>query len=137
VDGLSFQEILQYILPTSKFLIFDIFLYLIFFFALLALLTMPDKNMVPTFLIGGVLLAVIVAKLSTAATVLPGAPILGLKDFGTYAINVAMLVFPLIAVGTTRKPSSRAKVRSTPFAILAGVLGAVYFFLFWIVHQRV
>jgi len=137
VDGITFEQVLSYLLPTPQFMIFDILLYIIFFLALLAVFTMPDKNMIPTLLIAAVLMAVIVAKLSTAAIVKPGDPILGKKDFGMYAINVAMLVLPLIAVGMTRKPKSNSVVRSTPFAILAGLMGAVYFFMFWLVHQRI
>lgn len=137
MDGITFEQVLSYILPTPQFLVFDIFLYVIFFLALLAMFTMPDKNMVPTLLIAGTMLFVIVAKLSTAALVKPGAPILDKQDFGMYAINVGMLVFPMIAIGMTRKPKSNSKVRSTPFALLAGLLGFVYFFLFWLVHQRV
>lgn len=137
MDNLNFQQVMSYLLPTPQFIVFDILLYIIFFLALLALFTTPDKNMIPTLLIAGVLLFVIVAKLSTAAIVKPGAPIFEKKEFGMYVINVGMLVFPLIAVGMTRKPKSSSKIRSTPFAILAGLLGAVYFFMFWLVHQRV
>lgn len=136
MGNLNFEQIISYVLPTPQFVFFDIMLYIIFFLALLALLTMPDKNMVPTLLIAAVLFAAIVAKLSLAAIVKPGAPILDKKDFGMYAINAAMLVFPLIAVGMTRKPNTNAKVRSTPFAIMTGLLAAVYFFAFWFVHQQ-
>jgi ABC-type cobalamin transport system permease subunit len=137
VDGITFEQILSYLLPTRGFEFFDIMLYIMFFMALLALFTTPDKNMVPTLLLAGVLLFIIVAKLSTAAIVKPGAPIMGKKDFGMYAINVGMLVFPLIAIGLTRKPKSTSKVKNAPFAILGAVLGAVYDFAFWMVHQRV
>lgn len=136
MDGITFEQIFSYLLPTRGFEFFDVMLYLMFFFALLALFMTPDKNMVPTLLIASVLMCVIIAKLSLAAIVKPGAPIMGKKDFGMYVINVLMFVFPMIAIGTTRKPSAKVPVKSTPFALLCGLIGAIYFFAFWLVHQR-
>lgn len=104
-------------------------LYLIFFFALITMLLMPDKNLTSTLLIGGVLLAALVAKLSISAR----PPIFKKDEFGMLLLNIVMFVFPLLSAGLIR---SRKKGRVIPPAILTGILGGVYFFMFWFVEQR-
>jgi hypothetical protein len=125
MDNINLQDALQLILPGSATLIWDIFLIPIFFLALFALFRMPDKNMVPTLLTGGVLLAVVVAKISITA------PLVGqdaiLEAFGFLVVNAAMMLFPLIAAGTLR---ARKKGPAIAFLILAGILSGVYFFLY-------
>lgn len=133
MGNINFQQIIDLLLPTSQTLIFDIMLYIIFFLSLIALFLMPDKNMVPTLLIAAVLLFAIVAKLSLGAIYGPGDPIFQRTDFGMLVINAGMLTFPLIAVGLTR---SRKGAKSTPPAVLAALVGGVYFVLFWLIHQR-
>ncbi len=113
--------------------IWSIFLYIIFFFALITLFVMPNKNMVPTLLTATVLLFAIVAKLSVTALALGKPPILQKTDFGMFVINVGMFVFPLIAVGMARARKNRATVP----AIFTALTGAVYFFAYWFFVQQV
>lgn len=128
---IDLQEIVMLLGPgTGQVLVWSIFLYIIFFFDFITLLTIPDKNMIPTLLIAAVLLFAIVAKLSVSAS--PNDAIIGRKDFGMFFINVAMFVFPLIAVGMVRARKSRA----TFPALITSVTSVVYFFLFWLVMQR-
>ena len=131
---LNFQDIITLLLPGSgQVLVWSIFLYLIFFFSLILLLTMPDKNMLPTLLAATTMLFAIVAKLSVSATsVRGGKPIIASKDFGMFVINVGMIVFPLIAVGMTR---ARKNKTAGP-AIITSLIAAVYFFLFWLIAQH-
>src|SRR5215213_6063487 len=93
------QDIVTLLSPGSgQVLVWSIFLYLIFFFALIMLFTMPDKNMLPTLLVATTLLFAIVGKLSVSAFYMKiGRPIIANKDFGMFVINVGMVVFPLIA----------------------------------------
>ncbi len=128
------QDIVTLLLPGSgQILVWSIFLYLIFFFAVIMLFTMPDKNMLPTLLVATTLLFAIVAKLSVSATsVRGGRPIIGNKDFGMFVINVGMVVFPLIAVGMTRA----RKNRTVGPAIITSLIAAVYFFMFWLIAQH-
>ena len=114
-------------------IIWSIFLYIIFFFALITLFTMPEKNMVPTLLVAGVLLFAIVAKLSVNSLALGKRPILQKTDFGMFVINVGMFVFPLIAVGMTRARKNRAAIP----AIITALTAAVYFFAYWFFVQQV
>jgi DMSO/TMAO reductase YedYZ heme-binding membrane subunit len=125
MDNINFQEILRLILPGSATLIWDIFLIPIFFLGLFALFRMPDKNMVPTLLTGGVLVAAVVAKLSITADTLGEDSIL--EAFGFLVVNAAMMLFPLIAAGTLR---AKKKGPVIGFLILIGILAAVYFFLY-------
>jgi hypothetical protein len=128
---IDFQEIIALLGPgTGQTLIWSIFLYIIFFFGLITLLTIPDKNMIPTLLLASVLLFAIVGKLSVTASF--NDAIIKPKDFGMFVINVGMFVFPLIAVGMIRARKSRA----TAPALITAFAGAVYFFLYWMIAQQ-
>ncbi|MDZ4767937.1 MAG: hypothetical protein SGJ24_02325 [Chloroflexota bacterium] len=125
----DFQDILQALGPgEGQNVVWSIFLYVIFGFALLTLLLTPDKNMVPTLLIAGVLLAAIIAKLSLGIE----PPLIERKDFGMMLINIVMFVFPLIAVGMAR---ARKNKMAAP-AMITSLIGGAYFFMFWVVVQR-
>jgi hypothetical protein len=129
MEGLSLQDILFLIGPQSGQLGWTILLYIIFFFGLITMLVMPDKNLVPTLLIGAVLLAAVIAKLSISAR----PPILEKKEFGMLILNVIMFTFPLLSAGLIR---ARKKGKVIPPAIITAVFGGVYFFLFWFIEQR-
>jgi hypothetical protein len=139
MTGLKFSDVLALLAPGSgQVLIWSIFLYLIFFFALITLFNVPAKNMVPTLLVASTLLFVIVAKLSVSAPNINAKPIIGKKDFGMFVINCGMVVLPLIAVGMTRV-TSRVSKRSNPStgpAIITAVIAFVYFFMFWLIAQH-
>ena len=127
--NIDFQDIMVYVGPgQGQQVVWSIFLYLIFFFALITLFLTPDKNMVPTLMIAAVLLCAVIAKISLAQQ--RGA-ILDDKEFGMLIINIIMFVFPLIAVGLTR---ARKNKMAAP-AILTSLIAGAYFFLFWVIVQ--
>lgn len=127
----NIQDALQLLaLGEGQDIIWSIFLYIIFFFALVSLLLTPDKNMVPTLLIAAVLVFAIVAKISLASN----DPILNRREFGMLVINIMMGMLPFIAAGTTRVRNRTAK--SVPPAIFTGIIGTVYFMMFWLFVQR-
>jgi hypothetical protein len=132
---INFQDILELLKPGGgQVIIWSIFLYIIFFFALITLLVMPNKNMVPTLLIATVLLFAIVAKLSVSAPNVRGSqPVLRPKEFGMLVINAGMFLFPLIAVGMTRA----RKNRTIAPALITSLAGGVYFFAYWFFAQQV
>lgn len=131
MGNVNFQEILNLLLPGSgQDFIWSLFLYAIFFLGLFTLFTIPDKNMPSTLLMATVLLMAIVAKISIASA----DPILHEKEFGMMAINVLMGVFPLLVVGMTR--SGKRKFSGAPLAVIGGLLGIVYFFMFWFFVQQ-
>lgn len=132
--NINFQDIVELLKPGGgQVLVWSIFLYLIFFFALITLFLMPNKNMVPTLLVAAVLLFAIVAKLSVSAPNVRGMqPIMKSRDFGMLVINAGMFLFPLIAVGMTRA----RKNRTIAPALATSLTGGVYFFLFWFIVQN-
>lgn len=131
---INLNTILFYLGPQTGNIIWTIFLYIIFGLSVITLLTMPDKNFVPTLLMSGVILVAAVAKVSIAAQANPSeTPIFTKLSFGMYVINVVPVVFPALAAGMIR---ARKKSRAVIPAVLTAIFGAVYFFLFWFIEQR-
>jgi hypothetical protein len=124
------QEILFLLGPSSGNLVWTILLYLIFFLSLITMFVMPDKNLIPTLLVGGVLMCTVIAKLSVSTT---RNPIFEPAEFGMYIINIVPFVFPFISAGMVR---AKKKGTVVPPLILTGLIGGVYFFMFWFLEQR-
>jgi hypothetical protein len=121
MQDISLDNILFLLGPNSgEGLIFNIFIYLIFFFTLVTLLLQGDKAMLTVLLCAGALLMGLVDKLS----------IFEPKEFGAMVLHAGMFIFPALVAGMTKDKKSR------PPAVLAAILGAVYFFLFWFILQR-
>jgi hypothetical protein len=129
MDSINLQEIIRYLSPTPQTMVWDVFLYVIFFFALLSLLLMPDKNLVPTLMIATVLLCALIAKLSLGSR---REAIVERGEFGMFVVNAVMFAFPLIAAALIRARKSRA----TAPAVITSLIAGVYFFLFWFIIQR-
>lgn len=129
MQGVTLQNILELLGPNTGNLLWNILLYLIFGLSLLTVLTMPDKNLVPTLIMVGVVMATVIAKLSTSAV----PPLLPKKSFGMFMLNVAIFVLPLLTAGIVR---ARKKGRTVMLCIVAGILGGMYFFFFWAIEQR-
>lgn len=131
MEGFEIQDALQLLaIGSGQDALWSIFLYLIFFLSLITLFLIPDKNMVPTLLTAAVLLFAIVAKVSLASD----DPILRRREFGMMVINILMGVFPLIVAGMIRSGKQKSKAQGP--AIITGIFGLVYFFLFWLIVQR-
>jgi hypothetical protein len=119
--SINLQQILSKLLPRpGTALIYDIFLYVIFFLALIIMFMQSDKQMTPTMLMAAVAGLSVIAKLD----VFPP------KNFAMLVINAGIFVVPFIVAGITK-----AKKTTGP-AILCGLLGGAYFFLFWLISQR-
>ncbi|MDX2140630.1 MAG: hypothetical protein SF123_21285 [Chloroflexota bacterium] len=128
--NISMDAILNYLSlapagGVSNAIIYSIFLYLIFILALITLFLMPDKNLVPTLLTGAVLMAAVLAKLVTA-----GANVGGFRpeQFGMLIVNVIPFLCPFLVAGMTRTRKRTNPV--PPLAILTGLLGGVYMFIY-------
>jgi hypothetical protein len=132
MDEINIGEILSYLGPSTGVPIWNILLYIIFFLALFTLFSLPDKNVVPTLLIATVLMCAVIAKLSLSAP----DPIFRRGEFGMFVINALMFTFPFITLGTTRKLRLKRSVKSNLPALLTGIMGGVYFFMFWFFMQR-
>ena len=128
MQGVTIQEILKLLGPNTGDMLWNILLYIIFILALMTLFTMPNKNMLPSLLMGAVLIATVIAKLSTSCT----QPILRSREFGMFLINVVIFVFPLLVAGIIR---ARKKGRTVILSITTGIFGGMYFFFYWFLEQ--
>ncbi len=99
-------------------------IYGIFFIGLLTMFLVPDKQLLPQ------MLMVLVCGLAVFAKV----DVFGPTEFPIFIINVGMFVVPFIVAGMVR---GKHKTAAAAFpAILTGMLGGGYFFLFWALMQR-
>jgi hypothetical protein len=131
MEGFDIQDALKLLaLGSGQDMIWSIMLYVIFFLGLITLFLIPDKNMFPTLLTATVLLLAVVAKVSLASS----DPILRRREFGMMIINVAMAVLPFIVAGMIRSGKRPSKAPGP--AVLGGIVGMIYFFMFWFTQQQ-
>ena len=123
---IDFQEILRRLGPSSGFpgILFDIMRYLIFIFAFITLLMVPDKQLMASLLMTAVLGIVVIVKLGIFSPV----------DLATLALNCGLFVIPFIVAGMLR--GRNRTPRGIYTAIITGMLGGGYFFLIWALAQR-
>jgi hypothetical protein len=118
---ITVQEILRQLGPRPlPDLIYDIFLYVMFVLNLVLMFMQSDKENITTIMAGMAAALCVIAKLN----VFPP------KNFGSLVVNAGILILPLLVFGISRTKKSR------PLGIISGLLGAVYFFLYWLVSQR-
>lgn len=123
---INLQEVIARLGPANTMpdLLFDILRYLIFILAFITLILVPDKQLLASLLVTAVLGMVVLAKLEIFSPI----------ELPTLALNVGIFVIPLIVAGMLR---GRGKTpRALVPAILTGLLGGGYFFLFWALMQR-
>ncbi|MBI5668964.1 MAG: hypothetical protein HZC41_13245 [Chloroflexi bacterium] len=120
--NLNPQDILARLAPRTNgvYLVYDIILYIVFILALVVMFMQSDKQLVPTMLAGLVGALAVIAKLNVFDPL----------AFGALVVNAGIFVFPIIIAGITKAKKSQ------PLAVIAGVLGGVYFFMFWFISQR-
>jgi quinol-cytochrome oxidoreductase complex cytochrome b subunit len=131
IDGSQIVALLGFGSGTD--IIWNILLYLLFFLSLFAMFRMPDKNMVPTLLIGAVLACIVIAKISIMADYIGEDPVLTKREFGMFVVNGMIVVFPFVAAGMVRAKKKGVVIGP---AIVTGILAFIYFFLFGLVEQR-
>jgi hypothetical protein len=131
MEGFDIQDALKLLaIGSGQDMIWNIMLYVIFFLGLITLFLIPDKNMFPTLLTAVVLLLAVVAKVSLASS----DPILRKKEFGMMIINIGMAVLPFVVAGMIRSGKKPSKAPGP--AILGGIIGMVYLFMFWFLQQQ-
>ncbi len=130
-SDLEFGDILNALGPrTGEDLIFDILLYIIFFLTFINMFLIPDKQMFVTILNFTVMGFAIVSKLLIG----DGLP-LEATDLPVLVLNVGMFTIPLVIAGMLRSVKGKPSRAMLP-AILTGLIGGGYFFLFWFLKQR-
>lgn len=126
VQDLNLQDVISRLAPASggNELIFDILRYLIFFVGFITMMLVPDKQLTPSLLMVAVIGMAILSKLNVFRP----------DDLASLGLNCGMFVIPLIVAGLLR---GRGKTpRALLPAILTGMLGGGYFFLYWALVQR-
>jgi hypothetical protein len=128
---MDFGEITQALLPgTGIVLVVDLLLYIMFFLNLVAFFMQDDKQIMATMLMGLSLLAVVVAKMSTAFIGRrPPVEYFDENHLVMLIVNCAIFVIPIIVAGM-----SKAK-KPKPIMVISGVIGAFYFGMFWFFFQ--
>jgi hypothetical protein len=113
-------------------LMFDIFLYSIFFLCMINMAFISDKQQLLVIMNFGVMIMALVSKLMVGTH---AAARLGPNDFGTLILNVGLMVLPLSIAGMARKDKGQKSNHAVIPAVIAGFLGAAYFFLFWVIEM--
>lgn len=122
------QQLLALLGPRSgQALIFDILLYVIFALGFVTMILVPDKQLLPSLIMIAVLALTLVAKLDYLTLLEP-------TNIGVLAINVGIFVLPLVVAGMVR--SRKGTPRAMWPAVLTGLAGGGYFFIFWALAQR-
>lgn len=129
-SDINFDDIVAAVGPRSgQDLIWDIFLYLIFFVALVNMFLIPDKQLMVTILNFIVMGFAVVSKLLVG-----NGTLLEVDELPVLVLNVGMFVIPLIMAGALRNVGKKPPNRWP--SIIMGLLGGGYFFLFWALEQR-
>lgn len=129
---LDFDQIVAAIGPRTgdpQKLMWDIFLYLIFFVALVNMFIIPDKQLMVTILNFIVMAFAVVSKLLVG-----NGTLLEVDELPVLVLNVGMFVVPLIMAGALRNVGKKPPNRWP--SLIMGALGGGYFFLFWALEQR-
>lgn len=125
MNNLSFQQILNNLLPSADTLIYDIFIYPIFFISVIVVFMQSDKQLLPTLLMAATVLLTLLSKLSLTA----GQPFRR-AEIAMLFINLGIFILPALVAPMTKAKKSRGP------AIIVAVLAFVYTFLFWVINQR-
>jgi threonine/homoserine efflux transporter RhtA len=121
MGDLTLEAILRQLGPRSGIeLLYDIFLYIIFFMNLALMFMQGDKELVTTIMAGGAAACAVLGKLE----VFPP------TEFGSLLVNVAMFVLPIITAGVTNAKKSR------PVGVISAVFGGIYFAIYLLYAQR-
>ncbi len=123
------------------YLLFDILLYLIFFFGMVNTLLIPDKQLFQSLLNISVIGVAILSKLLVGGVLYVPFDELGNAytfppcDFPVLIMNVWIFVAPLLVAGLLRSVKGK-RTKALEVSILMGLLGGAYFFLFWATQQQ-
>lgn len=127
----DFQEIISRLGPRSgSDLLFDILLYLIFFMALITSVFVPDKQLIVTLIVTAVMGMTIIAKLSYVGIDYRISP----QNLIILGINAGIFTLPLVVAGMVRSRQGTPKAMAP--AVITGLLGGAYFFLYWALVLR-
>lgn len=125
------QQIITVLRPDS---VADLFIYLIFFLSIVALATIPEKNVTSPYLMYIVLLCCVIDLLRGGGGQgipalmnlrIGGESLLENKGFLTFLIHIIMFTFPLVAGGMVRRQGRKGGL-ALPLCLLVGLIGGLY-----------
>jgi len=125
----------------GTYLLFDILLYLIFFFGMVNTLLIPDKQLFQSLINISVIGCAILSKLLVGGILYSNIDEYGNFftfppcDFPVLIINVWMFVAPMLVAGLLRAVKGK-RTKALEVSILMLLLGGAYFFLFWATQQQ-
>jgi hypothetical protein len=124
------QQIISVIRPDS---LGDLAIYLIFILSIIALATIPEKNVLSPYLMYVVLLCCVIDLVRGAGAVpgglnrfqIGGESLLSNNGFITFLMHIIMFTFPLVAGGMVRRQGRKGGL-ALPMCLLVGLIGGVY-----------
>ena len=131
-----FNQFLMVVRPDS---IGDVFIYIIFFLSLIALMPMPDGNDTAQYLLFGTMLLCILDLLRGDGS---GFPIPGADNAGffTFMIHILMFVFLFITAGVVRSNTKQKAGPVIPLVLLNGLIAVMYavsaFFAYEMIYAK-
>ncbi len=106
-------------LTSEPGFIYNILLYLMFILNMIAFFMQSDKQLITTLMLGLTMAFLAIAKLN----------VIDPQNLIMLIINSGIFTIPLIVAGMTKAKKSQ------PLAIIAGVIGGFYFFMYWFFLQ--
>lgn len=128
------QQIIAVLRPDS---LGDFMVYGVFIMCIVMLAAIPEKNVLPPYLIYITMFACILDLLRGAGgSTIPvlnqfqvgGENLLGNRGFLTFMLHIIMFVFPIIAGAMTRKHGRKGGF-ALPIGLVTGLIGGLYVFL--------
>lgn len=140
--NLRLEDVGRLLAPRQgTYLLFDILLYLLFFFGMVNTLLIPDKQLFQSLLNISVVGVAVLSKLLVGGVLYSPIDEFGNAftfppcDFPVLIMNVWMFVAPLLVAGLLRSVKGK-RTKALEVSILMGVFGGAYFFLFWATQQQ-
>lgn len=125
----------------GTYLLFDILLYLLFFFGMVNTLLIPDKQLFQSLLNLSVVGVAVLSKLLVGGILYSPIDEYGNAftfppcEFPVLVMNVWMFVAPLLVAGLLRSVKGK-RTKALEVSLAMGAFGGAYFFLFWATQQQ-
>lgn len=131
--GTILEQAVAVLRPTS---LGDFMVWGVFIFCIMTLVAIPEKNVVPPYLIYITMLACIIDLVRSAGGQalgnvnqfqIGGESLLGDRGFLTFLLHIIMFLFPIVAGAMTRKHGRKGGY-ALPLGLTTGIIGGMYAF---------
>jgi hypothetical protein len=132
-ESVDVNDIVDALKPRQgKELVWDLFLYSIFFLCLINMAFISDKQQLLSIMNFTTMALALFSKLLVGTH---RAAMLGPNDFATLILNIGLMILPLSIAGMARKNKGQKSNHAIIPALIAGFMGAGYFFLYWVTEM--